>query len=78
MNIRWVQSPCKGCPDRHIACHDSCEKYAEYKKRHYAEKDRMQREDMLKNAIENLNYSSSQNYEKNKGALKHGYKPKRR
>ena len=24
--------PCKGCPDRHPICHDSCPKYAEYKR----------------------------------------------
>jgi len=24
--------PCKDCPDRHTACHDSCERYAEYKR----------------------------------------------
>lgn len=24
--------PCKGCPDRHPICHDSCQKYAEYKR----------------------------------------------
>ena len=24
--------PCKDCPDRHPICHDSCQKYAEYKR----------------------------------------------
>jgi hypothetical protein len=24
-------TPCKDCPDRHTACHDHCEKFAEYK-----------------------------------------------
>ncbi len=24
--------PCKDCPDRHTACHDSCPRYAEYKR----------------------------------------------
>ena len=23
--------PCKDCPDRHLACHDKCEKYKEWK-----------------------------------------------
>lgn len=23
--------PCKECPDRHTACHDHCERYAEFK-----------------------------------------------
>lgn len=24
--------PCKDCPERHPVCHDSCPKYAEYKR----------------------------------------------
>ena len=24
-------SCCKDCPDRHLACHDSCRKYSEHK-----------------------------------------------
>ena len=24
--------PCKGCSDRHTACHDKCAKYKEWKK----------------------------------------------
>ena len=24
-------SPCKDCPDRHLACHDECDKYKEWK-----------------------------------------------
>lgn len=78
MNIRWVQSPCKECPERHIACHASCERYGEYLKKHYAEKDRMHNEDVVKKQIDQLNWGSSRKKEKNKGALKHGYKPKRR
>ena len=27
-------SPCKGCEDRHTACHDHCEKYAQWKAMH--------------------------------------------
>lgn len=26
----WIQAPCKDCPDRHIKCHASCEKYKKY------------------------------------------------
>ena len=26
-----IYSPCKNCPDRYPACHDSCEKYIDYK-----------------------------------------------
>lgn len=25
--------PCKGCPDRRTACHDSCDGYKEWKRR---------------------------------------------
>lgn len=24
-------APCKGCPERHVGCHASCSKYAEFK-----------------------------------------------
>lgn len=27
-----ILEPCKDCPDRHPICHDSCPKYAEYKR----------------------------------------------
>lgn len=29
---------CKDCPDRHPICHDSCPKYAEYKRQLKAER----------------------------------------
>ena len=28
------KSPCKDCPDRHPVCHDSCEKYLDYRDKH--------------------------------------------
>lgn len=31
--------PCKGCTDRHTACHDHCEKYQEWSGQHHAEQD---------------------------------------
>ncbi len=31
-------SPCKGCSDRHIACHGSCERYLNWKNDHIAER----------------------------------------
>lgn len=37
-NDRWMQiysgvsAPCYGCEVREVACHDRCEKYAEYRK----------------------------------------------
>ena len=30
-------SPCKGCTNRHTACHDSCEAYKEWKERYQAQ-----------------------------------------
>ena len=27
-----IVPPCKDCPDRHLGCHDRCEKYQAYKK----------------------------------------------
>ena len=31
-------SPCRGCEDRHTACHGSCEKYKAWKDRDLAQK----------------------------------------
>ncbi len=30
-------SPCKGCTDRHTACHGSCDRYKEWVDRYHAE-----------------------------------------
>lgn len=30
-------APCKGCPNRHTACHDSCEAYKEWRNRYHAQ-----------------------------------------
>lgn len=27
-----LKAPCKDCPDRHMLCHDTCEKYQAFKK----------------------------------------------
>ena len=34
--------PCKGCTDRHTACHDSCDKYQEWLARDHAQKKHLQ------------------------------------
>lgn len=31
-------APCKNCPDRHLACHDECKKYQEYKEHNESRK----------------------------------------
>lgn len=38
-----VKAPCKGCGERHVGCHSTCEKYLIFK----AESDKL-REDRLK------------------------------
>jgi Fe-S-cluster-containing dehydrogenase component len=30
-------NPCKGCTERHLACHDSCEKYKEWRDQYQAQ-----------------------------------------
>lgn len=39
-----MNAPCKDCPDRHIACHDHCQKYQEWKKAFREAKERSARE----------------------------------
>lgn len=31
--------PCKGCPERHEACHDHCQRFAAWRAQHRAELD---------------------------------------
>lgn len=38
-----MTAPCKGCPDRHEACHDHCERYQAYK----AERESIRQEKMI-------------------------------
>ena len=36
-----MKSPCLDCPDRHLGCHSTCEKYISFQKLHKEEKARM-------------------------------------
>lgn len=78
MLISYIKSPCLDCPDRHRACHDSCEKFKDFHERYMAEKQRIEQEKRLKNQIDKLNYDSAKKSRKDRGSLQHGYKPKRR
>lgn len=31
--VAGVRSPCQNCPDRHEACHDTCERFLEYRQK---------------------------------------------
>lgn len=31
--VKFVDSPCKDCPDREVGCHGRCDKYQEYVKK---------------------------------------------
>ena len=33
-----MANPCKDCPARHLACHDSCEKFKAWREEHKAER----------------------------------------
>ena len=32
-----TMTPCKDCPERHPVCHDTCPKYAEFKRQRAAD-----------------------------------------
>ena len=65
-------APCKGCADRHAACHDQCAKYAQWKaevhKTKAAEREyiRRRREDFL------MSEQCESNKEKWRLGKKHG------
>ena len=77
MGLRWIQSPCKGCNDRHLKCHADCERFLAYREKYQAERDRLFQEDNMDKIIKNLNYRSANKHEKVALPLKHGRKPKR-
>ena len=78
MSIRGVYAPCKDCPDRHIKCHASCERYVEYKK-----KNNEQREKDYKERLVTMQLYEMEQERKRKSStaqrpssLKHGRKKK--
>lgn len=75
--LRWIQSPCKGCPDRHLLCHSTCEKFLEYRKKYLKEKERIFKEDALDKSIRDLNYTSAKKKEKIAPPLQHGRRRKK-
>lgn len=62
-------SPCMGCTERHLACHDSCHKYKEWKdffdtdKRKYqADKEKQrQAKEVVRNACNNMRTRKASN-----------------
>lgn len=77
IRLRWIQSPCKGCDDRHLKCHATCERFLEYRQKYQAERDRIYKEDSLDKTIRGLNYNSAKKNEKISPPLKHGRKRER-
>lgn len=43
-----VQATCKGCTERVVGCHEKCEKYIAYKKKHDEEKEAKTKYDLDK------------------------------
>lgn len=42
-----VKAPCKGCSERHVGCHSTCEKYQAFRK----EADRLREERLVQRKI---------------------------
>ncbi len=75
--LNWISSPCKDCPDRHLLCHSTCEKFLKYRKKYLEEKERIFKEDALDKSIRDLNYTSSKKKEKIAPPLQHGRRRKK-
>ena len=46
-----VRFPCKNCPDRKPACHDTCKKYQECAKKKKIERDGKSRDSTIKSDV---------------------------
>lgn len=76
LRLRWIQSPCKDCKDRHLKCHATCEKFLEYREKYQAERERLFKENALDKAIKQMNYDGAKSKEKLPEPLRHGRKRK--
>ena len=74
MNLRWVQSPCKGCEERHLKCHATCQKYLKYREEFMSERERIYNEDRIDKAVNGMNYKGATKKEKASLPLRHGRK----
>ena len=62
-------SPCMGCTERHLACHDGCPKYKEWKacfdadkSKYQADKQKqMETKDVIKNGFKNIKTKKASN-----------------
>lgn len=77
MVFKRIPAPCKDCTERHEACHDTCPRFLEYRKKHLALKEQIYKENVINHQINELNYGSYRKNLNNRGALKHGYRKKR-
>lgn len=78
MSIRGVYAPCKDCPDRHINCHSSCEKYGEYQKKNNEQRDKDYKERLVTMQLYEMEQERKRKstISKRPNSLKHGRKKK--
>ena len=78
MSIRGVNPPCKDCPDRHIKCHASCERYLEYKKKNNEERQKDYKERLVTMQLYEMEQERKRKSStaQRPSSLKHGMKKK--
>lgn len=54
-------SPCKGCTERHLACHDSCPKYKEWKDFFDTDKQKYQADKYKRKALQEVRNNGYKN-----------------
>ena len=82
--MRWgdirkgITAPCKDCPDRHINCHSSCERYAEYKKKNNEQREKDYKERLVTMQLYEMEQERKRKstFSKRPSSLKHGRKKK--
>ena len=48
-----LKCPCKNCKDRHSACHDTCDKYIDFKNKNAEIRNRILEEKSIRCALKN-------------------------
>ena len=72
-----LQCPCKDCPDRHIKCHASCERYGQYCKLNNEKRDKDYKDRLIGMQLYEMHLERNKNLVSNQPlSIKHGRKKK--
>ena len=64
--VNKTKSPCLGCTDRKLACHDSCDKYKAFKEENQKIKDKIYKDKEVNDALRGYNKAKGKGIDQSK------------